>query len=99
MTFIGRLENQHMKVPQAFCLPFKQRKLLFLGYSLDVWHYRLVLHIFCDEGNLKTAKKPFTVRQPASPMEEKFWDELQAHLILRTAESFAQEILSEISHF
>src|SRR5918992_2512925 len=46
LTFLGRLENQHTRVPDAFSIPFKNSRLLFLGYSLDLWNYRMVLRVF-----------------------------------------------------
>jgi hypothetical protein len=89
LTFLGRLENQHTNVPTAFSLPFKQRYPLFLGYSLDVWQYRLVMNVFG-----KMTKQPYAVRQPTTPIEELCWSGLHAKLIPSDPEAFAQTLQS-----
>ncbi len=88
LTFLGRLDNQHTRVPTSFSLPFRKRKLLFLGYSLDIWHYRLVLQLPVFHG------VSFAVRQPTSQMEELFWARLGAGLIHSDPEEFAKTMLA-----
>lgn len=80
MTFLTRLENQHTTVPMAFSVPFQVRRLLFLGYNLDIWHYRLIGYIFSRSGFVRPKKRPFSVRTPTSPMEERFWKQFGAEM-------------------
>jgi SIR2-like protein len=77
VEFLSRLQNEHARVPSAFTPLFNKGALLFLGYNLDVWHYRLVGHIFSDGGLIKTVKR-FAVRTATSPIEERFWSRLVA---------------------
>lgn len=77
MTFLGRLENEHTKPPSAFSRRLQKSALLFLGYNLDVWHYRLVGHIFSNEGQVRPRRR-YAVRTAVSPIEERFWAQLVA---------------------
>lgn len=77
VTFLGRLENEHTKPPSAFSRRLQKSALLFLGYNLDVWHYRLVGHIFSNEGQVRPRRR-YAVRTAVSPIEERFWAQLVA---------------------
>lgn len=89
LTFLGRLQHEQTKVPTSFDLPFRQRKLLYLGYSLDIWHYRLVLQVFRG-----AKKQAFAVRQPTSQMEQLFWERLGTDMITWDPEEFAKTLLT-----
>lgn len=93
MKFLGRLENQHTRPPEAFSLPFQTRKLLFLGYNLNVWQFRLVGLVFGKDGVYRTQADTYAVRQSTSPIEERFWRELGANLIHTDAQSVAAALL------
>ena len=84
LTFLGALENQHSKIPDVFNSCFLSRKLLFLGYSLDVWQYRLVMSLI----QKMDVSKIYAVRQPKSAMENLCWECLNARLIKADPESF-----------
>jgi caspase domain-containing protein/SIR2-like protein len=92
LTFVGRLENEHTRVPDAFSLPFQRSRLLFLGYSLDLWNYRMVLRVF-GQGRSRLKKKSYAVRQPTSQMEELYWQRLPSDLIKADPEQFAAQIV------
>lgn len=91
LTFVGRLENQHTRVPNAFFIPFQMSCLLFLGYSLDLWHYRLILRVF-GQGRSRL-KKVYAVRQPTSQMEELYWQRFRCDMIKGDPEQFAEQFL------
>lgn len=92
LTFVGRLENQHTCVPQAFSPTFQKSRLLFLGYSLDLWHYRLILRVFAHTRTLwKSAS--YAVRQPTSQMEELYWKRLGSDMIRGDTEQFAERCM------
>jgi hypothetical protein len=59
-----------------------------MGYNLDVWHYRLVGHVFRKDGPAPAERTPFAVRQPTSAMEESFWRRLGADMIKTDSETF-----------
>jgi hypothetical protein len=96
MTFLAHLQNQQTSVPAAFSTPFHDWSLLFLGYNLDVWHYRLVARVF-SEALAKTGAKAYAVRQPTSPMETRFWKSLEADLQRSDAATVATVLLSRRS--
>lgn len=89
LTFLGRLQHEQTKVPQSIDVHFQKRKLLYLGYSLDIWHYRLVLQVFRG-----AKKQAFAVRQPTSQMEALFWERLGTDMITWDPEEFAKTLLT-----
>ena len=88
-TFIFRLPDQQTSIPTAFSLPFRQRFLFFMGYTLDTWHYRLVAHLVGKNGK----RRRYTVRQPTSPIEHLSWRRLGAELIRFDPEAFAKLVI------
>lgn len=92
LTFLGRLENEHTRVPDAFSIPFVNSRLLFLGYSLDLWHYRLVLRVF-GQGR-SHLKKAYAVRQPTSQMEDLYWQRLHCDMIKADPNQFAEQLVT-----
>lgn len=92
--FLAYLENQSTKVPEAFIPSFSQSALLFLGYNLDTWHYRLVGRIFSRSGYAQATKDAYAIRQPTSPIEELFWRRLGTKLIRSDVKSITQELRS-----
>lgn len=93
LLFVSRLENEHTRVPDAFSLPFKRSSLLFLGYSLDLWHYRLVLRVFGSS----RLEKSYAVRQPTSQMEALYWKRLGPDMIEGDPAQFAEQLLKVLT--
>jgi len=75
-------------VPDAVRRLFRDRTLLFLGYNLDVWHYRLVARVFG-----KAPGKAYAVRQPTSAIEWRFWRALGVDVMPTDPETFAATLL------
>jgi hypothetical protein len=94
LTFLGRLENQHMQVPTRFSRLLQRRPLLFLGYGLDVWHYRLVMHVFQAVGGRGQGTHALAVRRPASPMETLAWQRLGADIVQLDSNEFARRVMA-----
>ena len=94
-AFLARLENKRSGLPTAFSRPLQRRPIVFLGYSLDVWQYRLVLQVFESAGTRGRQASTFAVRQPASAMEELAWKRLGANLIPMDASEFATRALAD----
>jgi caspase domain-containing protein/SIR2-like protein len=92
LTFVGRLENEHTRVPDAFSIPFQRSWLLFLGYSLDLWNYRMVLRVF-GQGRSRLKKKSYAVRQPTTQMEQLYWQRLPSDMIEADPEQFAAQVV------
>jgi Domain of unknown function (DUF4062)/SIR2-like domain len=96
LTFLGRLENQHTKFPTAFSHPFQTRPLVFLGYGLNVWHYRLVMQVFQVVG-VGTKHGPIiAVREPASAMEDLAWKRLNVDLVHGAPNDFAERVIRSL---
>ncbi len=94
LTFLGRLENQHMQVPTCFTKHLKRKPLLFLGYGLDVWQYRLVLHVFQSMGGRSPGANAIAVRQPASDLEALAWQRLGTDIVPLDANEFARRAIA-----
>lgn len=97
LTFLGRLQNQHTQIPTRFNRLFQRCALLFIGYSLDVWHYRLVMQVFQSIGGRCKDSLTLAVRNPASSMEFLTWQRLGADLIALDPNAFAQRVQSDLS--
>jgi len=79
-TFLRRLEHDGTSIPTSIRVSMQRRPLLFLGYSLDAWHYRLMTQV------LRTADRPgsvaaLAVRVPSSPVEKVAWQSLGATMV------------------
>lgn len=88
LTFLGRVENQRRRIPSAFGTFFARCSLLFLGYGLDVWQYRLVMHLM----QAINVKDVFAVRQPVSQMETLCWECLKARIVGADPEGFVRNL-------
>jgi hypothetical protein len=91
-TFLGRLGNEHMKVPNRLTKLMRKRPLLFLGYGLDMWQYRLLIHVISAIGGNPRDVKTLALRQPASAIEEAFWSSLNTKLIHLDPNDFARKL-------
>ena len=92
LKFLGRLENQHTKIPTKFSRLLRRRPMLFIGYTLDVWHYRLVMRVFQSVGTRGPRAVTLAVRKPASKMEEIAWKRLGTDLIPLDPNEFANRV-------
>ena len=95
LTFLMRLDNQHTHIPTPFGRIFQRRPLVFLGYCLDVWQYRLLMQVFQSLGVRGRRASSITVREPGTPMEEVAWRRLGADLIRMDTNEFARRVLAE----
>ncbi len=99
LTFLGRLENQHTKIPTAFSRLFQRNSLLFIGYTLGVWHYRLVMQVFQSVGARGRSVPIMAVINPEaglSEMEKLTWKRLGADLIHMSPNEFAARVFSDL---
>jgi hypothetical protein len=96
LSFLGRLENQHTQIPTAFSRPLQSRPLVFLGYGLDVWHYRLVMQVFQVVGVGAKHAPIIGVREPASAMEDLAWKRLGADLVRSDPNDFSTRVIQTL---
>jgi hypothetical protein len=97
LLLLGRLEHELTQIPTAFHRPLQSRPLLFAGYGLDAWHYRLVMQVFQLVHAQGSRPTPTVVREPASPMEEMSWRRLGADVLRMPLDEFAQRVLASLS--
>lgn len=86
VRFVGNLQHEQTRIPNAFMRAFRRRSSLFLGFPLDAWHYRLITRIM-------PVKAPQVVRQPTSPVEQLAWDRLGADVVRDDPEALARSLL------
>ena len=91
-VFFGLLQNAATK-PVALLRRLRRRPLLFLGYTLDVWQFRLVVRVLEMTGS-ERLKSPVAVRVPESPIEEVAWQRLGTDLIRLDPAEFARRMLA-----
>jgi hypothetical protein len=63
--------------------------LLFLGYTMDVWQYRLMMLVFQSARRQDGRASTRAVRVPDSEVEEVAWNRLNASLIRMDPNQFA----------
>jgi hypothetical protein len=94
LLLLRRLANSATSIPPAIVRFLRQQPLLFLGYDLDLWQYRLVLQLFQTIGR---PAGPIAARQPASPVETNAWRRLQISLLSVDANDLATQALAATS--
>ncbi len=92
LTFLRRLENQSTRVPTAFSRFFQRYPIVFLGFPLDVWHYRLLVQVFQSIGVATSSSNNVAVRIPASHIEELAWRKLSLEPLQMDPNEFAQKV-------
>lgn len=84
IDFLANLRHSATAVPAALGNRCRKR-LLFLSFSLNVWHYRLVSHVFQNRSTsgkreagsaVLLLKSPFVVRSTSTALEDDFWRRL-----------------------
>ncbi|MFV1958443.1 MAG: DUF4062 domain-containing protein [Planctomycetota bacterium] len=93
-TLVHRLAQQSTSIPNSIGMRFARKPLLFLGYGLDVWQYRLMMFVYHLAWQFKRRKEPIiAVRVPDSPIEEVAWKRLRADLVRMDPNAFARRVL------
>ncbi len=97
LLLLGRLEHELTQIPTAMVRLLQRRPLLFMGYGLDVWHYRLVMQVFQLVQARGSRPRPIAVRQPTSPMEALAWSRLDADLVPLRPDDFAARVQQSLA--
>lgn len=96
LALFGRLENQCTGIPTAFSRYFQQYPFIFLGYPMDLWHYRLIVHVFRAIGVPQSGAGRLNhvgVRMPTTPMEAVAWERLGIEVVRMDANDLADKAL------
>jgi hypothetical protein len=96
LVLLGRMKNQSTGIPTMLSRYFQRYPCIFLGYTMDVWQYRLVGQVFQAIGETEgiSIRRPHSlaVRTPASPMEERAWRHLHIELLPMDPNDFARKV-------
>jgi hypothetical protein len=90
------LQSQQTGVPPAIVKWLKRLELIYIGYALDVWQFRLVTQLLQSIGR-RTSSVPFAIRRSRDELETLSWRQLGARLIDMDPDPFAREVLAEMS--
>jgi hypothetical protein len=92
LLLLGRLEHQDTQVPTVFIRSLQVHPILFMGYTLDVWQYRLVMRVFESIGERGGRLTSLATRELSSFMEELAWKRLNTDLIRMDPNVFANRV-------
>ncbi|MGI9507971.1 MAG: DUF4062 domain-containing protein [Geminicoccaceae bacterium] len=94
LRFLSYLAIKSKSVPRSLMKLLKKRPLLFLGYNLNYWQYRLVLELCRAVGD---NSRPITVRKPSSLIEAEAWRRLSADIVQSDPNDFAARVVQELA--
>jgi hypothetical protein len=89
-VFLQHLDSPETGVPNPLRIRFRRSPLLFLGYTMDVWQYRLMMLIFQSAGHQGRNASVLAVRVPDAEIEELAWNRLNTNLIRMDPNQFAR---------
>jgi hypothetical protein len=92
-AFLQRLESVETGVPLPVRSRFRRSPLLFIGYAMDVWQYRLMMLVFQSARRQDGRASTRAVRVPDSEVEEVAWNRLNASLIRMDPNEFARSAI------
>ena len=92
LTFLGRTYHESTQIPTRFTRWLDRRPLLFLGYAMELWHFRLVMKVFQSVGGHYRRASTFAVRKSTSPTEDIAWRRLSAKRIPIELEEFVDRV-------
>jgi hypothetical protein len=88
------LQSQQTGVPTAFKKLLERWPLVFLGYALDVWQYRLITQVLKGVGPKQSKAAPLAVLGRRTPLEDLSWAQLGARVIAMDPNQFASRLMA-----
>jgi hypothetical protein len=88
------LQSQQTGVPTAVIRRLQRWPLVFLGYALDVWQYRLITQVLKGVGPKQSKAAPLAVRGRRTPLEDLSWAQLGARVIAMDPNQFASRLMA-----
>lgn len=89
------LQSQQTGVPTAVIRRLQRWPLVYLGYALDVWQYRLVTQVLKSVGPKQSKAAALAVRGPRTPLEDLSWAQLGARVIAMDPNQFASRLMAD----
>lgn len=87
-VFLRDLGSKQKGVPASVITRLRSSPLLFLGYTMDLWQYRLMSLLF--QSTRRQDRRTLAVRVPDNEMEKLAWGKLNAGLIEMDPNQFAR---------
>ena len=94
VQFLARMVA-NTAIPAIFAEPFKTSHLLFLGYGLQDWNLRVILHKIWQEWPSRRAA--WAIQHKALPLEKEFWSRRQLTIYEKTIDQLLEQ-LDEKTH-
>jgi hypothetical protein len=94
IQFLSRMVA-NTAIPALFAEPFKTSHMLFLGYGLQDWNLRVILHKIWQEW--PSSRAAWAIQHKALPLEKEFWSRRQLTIYERTIDELLEH-LTESAH-
>jgi hypothetical protein len=99
VVFLNRMLN-HSAVPSQFIRHFRERRFLFLGYSLNDWNLRVILkNVRSDAAAVKRGKvqsdaklKSWAIQKNPSELEKSLWTSRNIDIFDMAIDDFAAKL-------
>ena len=82
VTFLGRMTEKNA-IPNDFLLPLQRRRLLFLGYGLEDWNFRVLLrslNAVDASGRAGTDFVHWAIQRRVDEIEQRIWQRQSVNL-------------------
>lgn len=83
-------------IPAQFLKEFKENHFLFLGFGLQDWHMRVILHTIRRDWRQSKKFNSWAIQHKTTRIEQEFWDKRQ---LLRIYEMTINEFLKKLIDF
>jgi len=87
--FIVRVAKENA-IPSLFAEPLKTRPLLYLGYSLSDWNFRVILR------RIKQDQKSWAIQKGPTLVEQFLWEKRHVDIFDMTIDEFVEKICAQI---
>jgi Domain of unknown function (DUF4062)/SIR2-like domain len=89
------LQNQQTGVPTAVIKRLQRWPLVYIGYALDVWQFRLVTQLLKAVGPKQGKAAALAIRGPRTSLENLSWGQLGVRVIPMDPNQFASHIMMD----
>ncbi|MEO8597846.1 MAG: SIR2 family protein [Candidatus Solibacter sp.] len=90
VQFLSRMVA-NTAIPSLFAEPFKTSHMLFLGYGLQDWNLRVILHKIWQEWPSRRAA--WAIQHKALPLEKEFWSRRQLTIYEKTIDELLVHLM------
>jgi hypothetical protein len=95
--FLQLLAKPDTGIPKSLTWRFRRSPLLFVGYTMHLWQYRLIVQVFQSAGRHGRDASTLAVRIPETAMEEVAWGRLKGDLVRMSPDEFAHRVAGPLA--